>query len=218
LDEDSPLHQTPDIYTRDGYTISKWWQERVTRRFAEKHGWDLTVLRPGFIWGREHAYLAALGQQFGRHHLVIGPLTRMPMTYVENCADVFSLAAVDARARGQTLNVVDDRGTRIWTYLSDYMRGSGRTGWRVVVPYCLAISAVRLAHATVFRNASKLPSILIPRRFESRLKPLRFENRKLREALAWSPPFDYHQSLIRTYGQLTTPACPKCVPESLQDR
>jgi nucleoside-diphosphate-sugar epimerase len=31
LDEDSPLHQAPDVYTRDGYTIAKWWQERVTR-------------------------------------------------------------------------------------------------------------------------------------------------------------------------------------------
>jgi UDP-glucose 4-epimerase len=63
LDESSPLHQVPDVYTRDGYTIAKWWQERVTRRFAEKHGWDLTILRPGFIWGRDHGYLAALGQQ-----------------------------------------------------------------------------------------------------------------------------------------------------------
>ncbi len=75
LDEDSPLHQAPDLYARDGYTISKWWQERVTRRFAEKYGWDLTVLRPGFIWGRDHGYLAALGQQFGRHHLVIRMLS-----------------------------------------------------------------------------------------------------------------------------------------------
>ena len=44
---------------------AKWWQERVTRRFAGQHGWDLTVLRPGFIWGRDHGYLAALGQQSG---------------------------------------------------------------------------------------------------------------------------------------------------------
>ena len=36
LDEDAPLHKVPDVYTRDGYTISKWWQERVTRQFAEK--------------------------------------------------------------------------------------------------------------------------------------------------------------------------------------
>ena len=204
LYEDSPLHQTPDLYTRDGYTISKWWQERVTRRFAEKYGWDLTVLRPGFIWGRDHGYLAALGQQFGRHHLVIGPLTRIPMTHVENCADVFALAAADGRARGQTLNVVDGPGERIWTYLSDYLRGSGNRGWRLPVPYWLAILMVRLGFATVFRSATKVPGILIPRRFESRLKPLHFENRKLRETLGWTPPLDYQQCLARTYG----PAAP----------
>jgi 2-alkyl-3-oxoalkanoate reductase len=204
LDEDSPLHQVPDLYTRDGYTISKWWQERITRRCAEKHGWDLTVLRPGFIWGRDHGYLAALGQQFGRHHVVIGPLTRIPMTHVENCADVFALAAVDARARGQTFNVVDGPGERIWTYLADYMRGSGQPGWRLPVPYTLAIMIVRLAFATVFRAATKLPGVLIPRWFESRLKPLRFENRKLLETLGWTPPMNYQQCLVRTYGAATS--------------
>jgi 2-alkyl-3-oxoalkanoate reductase len=200
LDEDSPLHQVPDVYTRDGYTVAKWWQERVTRGFAEKHGFELTVLRPGFIWGRDHDYLAALGQQVGRHHLVIGPLTRIPMTHVENCADVFALAAADPRARGKTFNVVDSPGERIWSYLSDHMRGSAQPGWRLPIPYWLAISMVRLAFATVFRRATKVPSILIPRRFESRLKPLRFENRKLRETLGWTPPLDYRQCLARTYG------------------
>jgi 2-alkyl-3-oxoalkanoate reductase len=199
LDEESPLHRVPDVYTRDGYTISKWWQERVTRRLAEMHGWDLTVLRPGFIWGRDHSYLAALGQQLGRHHLVIGPLTRMPMTHVENCADVFAVAVTDPRARGQTLNVVDGPGERIWSYLSDHMRGSGQRGWRLPIPYSLASWAVRLAFATVFRRATKVPSILIPHRFESRLKPLRFVNHRLRVTLGWTPPLDYDQCLVRTH-------------------
>jgi UDP-glucose 4-epimerase len=206
LDEDSPLHHVPDVYTRDGYTISKWWQERVTRRFVEKHGWDLTVLRPGFIWGRYHGYLAALGQKLGRHHLVIGPLTRLPMTHVENCADVFALAAVDPHARGQTLNVVDGPGERIWSYLSGHMRGSGQSGWRLPIPYWLAIGMVRLAFVTIFRHATKVPSILIPPRFESRFKPLRFENRRLRERLGWTPSLSYQQCLERTYGPLAAQA------------
>jgi nucleoside-diphosphate-sugar epimerase len=218
LDEAAPLHQVPDVYTRDGYTISKWWQERVTRRFAEQHGWDLTVLRPGFIWGRDHGYLAALGQQLGRHHLVIGPLTRIPMTHVENCADVFALAAVDQRARGQTLNVVDGPGERIWSYLSDHMRRSGQLGWRLPVPYWVAIWVVRLAFATVFRRATKVPSILIPPRFESRLKPLRFENRRLLETLGWTPPLNYWQCLARTYGSAAPcqPGAEAPVPRSSQ--
>jgi UDP-glucose 4-epimerase len=200
LDENSPLHLTQEVYARDGYTIAKWWQERLTRRFADQHGWELTVLRPGFIWGRNHAYLAALWQEFGRHHLVIGPLTRIPMTHVENCADVFALSAMDPRARGQTFNVVDGPGERIWTYLSDYMRGSGQRGWRFPVPYWLAISTVRLADATIFRHATKVPGILMPDRLQSRLKPLRFDNSRLRETLGWSPPLGYRECLLRTYG------------------
>jgi UDP-glucose 4-epimerase len=206
LDENSPLHKTPDVYSLDGYTIAKWWQERVTRRYVEKNGWDLTVLRPGFIWGRDHSYMAALGQQFGRHHVVIGPLTRIPMTHVENCADVFALAAADERARGQTLTVVDGLGERVWSDLSDYMGRSGQPGWRIPMPYGLAITMVRLAFATVFRRATKVPAILTPRRFEAMLKPLRFENRRLRETLGWTPPLDYKQCLARTYGPVTTPA------------
>jgi nucleoside-diphosphate-sugar epimerase len=206
LDEGSPLHEVQDVYARDGYTIAKWWQERVTRRYAEMHDWDLTVLRPGFIWGREHGYLAALGQQLGRHHLVIGPLTRIPMTHVENCADSFALAAVDPRACGQTLNVVDGRGECIWRYLSDHMRGSGQWGWRVPIPYWLAIWSVRLAAVTVFRRATKVPSILIPCRLESRLKPLRFENHRLRETLGWTPRLSYRECLERTYCAAPTGA------------
>jgi len=199
LGERSPLHDVADVYGRDGYTVSKWWQERVTRRLTEKHGWTLTVLRPGFIWGRDHAYLAALGQRVGRHHVVIGPLTRIPLTHVENCADVFALAVTDPRAYGKTFNVVDGPGERVWTYLADYMRGTGEVGWRVPVPYFLGISAVRLGFATVFRSATKVPSLLVPDRFESRLKPLRFDNRRLREALGWTPPLDYRECLRRTY-------------------
>src|ERR1700716_1623241 len=205
LDERSPLHRMPDVYTRDGYTISKWWQERVTRRFAEKHGWDLTVLRPGFIWGRDHSYVAALGQQLGRHHLVIGPLTRVPMTHVENCADVFAVAAADPRARGQTFNVVDGPGERIWSYLSDHMRGSGERGWRVPIPYWLAFAVVRLTFVTLFRRATKGPALLTPRQFEARLKPPRFENRRLQQTLGWSPPLDYKECLARTYGSVAPP-------------
>ncbi|WP_315797554.1 NAD(P)-dependent oxidoreductase [Bradyrhizobium sp. SZCCHNRI3043] len=206
LDESAPLQQTPDVYTRGGYTVAKWWQERVTRRYVEKHGWDLTVLRPGFIWGRGHGYLAALGQQIGRHHVVIGPLTRIPMTHVENCADVFALAAADPRAIGQTLNVVDGPGERVWTYLSDYMRGTGERGLRLPIPHWLASSIVRLAFATVFRRATKVPAILTPKKFNAMLKPLRFDNRKLRDTLGWTPPLDYEQCLARTYGPLPASA------------
>lgn len=205
LDEDSPVEAPPDLYERDGYSIAKSWQERVTRRFAGANGWDLTVLRPGFIWGRDHAYLAALGMQVGGLHIVIGPTTRIPMTHVENCADIFAVCADDSRAVGQTFNVVDDRGERIWSFLGTYLRGTGQRGFRIPIPYFLAHWVVTAAFRTVFRRNYKLPQILIPCRFESRLKPLRYTNRRAREVLGWAPPLSYRECVERTFGGNSSP-------------
>ena len=199
LDEDSPLEPVPDLYQRDGYSIAKSWQERVARRACAAHGWDLTVLRPGFIWGRDHAEIAALGLQMSRLHLVIGPLSHIPMTHVENCADLFAQVTIDPRARGQTFNVVDGPGERIWSFLGDVLRGKGERGFRIPVPYGLAHRVVQLAFATVFRRNLKLPQILIPVRFESRLKPLRYSARRAREVLGWTPPLGFEECLRRTF-------------------
>jgi 2-alkyl-3-oxoalkanoate reductase len=200
LNEESPLEAPPDLYRRDGYSIAKSWQERVTREYAEKFGWALTVLRPGFIWGRDHAYLAALGQQVGPIHFVIGPLTHIPMTHVENCADLFVVAAMDSRAAGQTFNVVDGPGERIWSFLGDYLKGMKERGFRIPIPYALAYGLVKLGYETIFRRNDKLPQILIPMRFESRLKPLRYTNERARRVLGWTPPLDSRQMLERTFG------------------
>jgi 2-alkyl-3-oxoalkanoate reductase len=200
LDETSPLEPVPDLYRRDGYSIAKAWQERIVRRTAAEHGFDVTVLRPGFIWGRDHAELAALGIQVGKLQLVIGPGTRMPMTHVDNCAHLFALAAVDERARGETFNVVDGPGERIWSFLGDFLRGTGQRRLRIPLPYPLAYWVVWLAFHTVFRRNLKLPQILIPCRLESRLKPLGYTSQHARKHLDWTPPLSYAQCLQRTFG------------------
>jgi len=202
LDESSPTETGADLYSRDGYSIAKSWQERVTRRFAAEHGWDLTVLRPGFIWGRDHGYIAACGQQIGRLHIVIGPFSHLPLTHVDNCADLFARAAADPRAVGQTFNVVDGPGERIWGYLGDHLRRSGQAGFRIPVPYTLVYGVVRLAFATIFKRNEKLPHVLVPCRFESRLKPLRYTNRRAEEVLGWRPPYDYAECLRRSYDPI----------------
>ena len=205
LTEDSPVEPPGDLYDRDGYAVAKVWQERVARRMAEEHAWELTVLRPGFIWGRGNEYLAGLGQKFGKFHLVFGPSTRLPLTHVDNCAHAFAEAAENPKAIGQTFNIVDDEGPTIWNYLGEYLRETDQKGYRLPIPYGLAITGVRLARWSskmLFRGKGKLPSILVPCRFEARFKPLRFSNRKLVEGLGWAPPLNRAEQVRRTYGPI----------------
>lgn len=200
LTEESPLES--DLYRRDGYAIAKTWQERVIRRMSEEHNWDLTVLRPGFIWGRDHGYLGGLGQKIGRWHLVFGPSTRLPLTHVDNCADCFAVAVENRRAIGETFNVVDGHEISTWRYLGEYIRRSGGSEHRLPIPYAVALSGALMAdwiNRRLFHDKAKLPGLLIPCRFRARFKPLQFSNRKAKEVLGWRPPLDFAECLRRTY-------------------
>jgi UDP-glucose 4-epimerase len=216
LTEQSPLESGTDLYERDGYAIAKVWQERVVRRTCAARGWELTVLRPGFIWGRGHAYLACLGQKLRRVHLVFGAWSRIPLTHVVNCADLFATAAEHPRAIGETINVVDSDEIRTWGYLGKYLRHSGSAAVRLPVPYGVALACTSLARWSsrrIFHGKGKLPSLLIPCRFEARFKPLRFSNRKAREVLGWQPPLSFAECLRLTYDETAahpaTTATPK---------
>jgi len=200
LDEDSPLETDSGLHFRDAYARTKFHQEGVTRRLVAEHGWDLTVLRPGYIWGRGLPDIAPCSVPVGRLHLVIGPATRLPLTHVANCADLFAKAATDPRAIGKTFNVVDGPGEKIWTYVGDHLRLSGEGGVRVPVSFTLTSAAIKVLYAAGLKRRERLPSLLIPRRFEARLKPLLYSNRKVHEQLGWQPPLAYSDCMRLTYS------------------
>ena len=147
--------------------------------------------------------LAGLGQKLGRWHLVFGPSTRLPLTYVENCADCFAEAVENRRAAGETFNVVDGHEISIWHYLGEYLRRTGAREYRIPVPYGLALTLVRLVdwiNRQLCQGKVKLPGLLIPCRFQARFKPVRFSTRKLQEVLGWHPPLVFARCLERAYG------------------
>ncbi|RWP38902.1 MAG: glycosyltransferase [Mesorhizobium sp.] len=203
LDEASPVEQAPDLYSRDSYTIAKVWQERVARRLSAEHGWDLTVLRPGFIWGQGGEYFAALGYKLGPVYLAVGPRTRLPLTHVDNCADFFANATENPSAAGETFNVVDGDDVRVWQHLREHLTRSHAGGLPIPMPYRAARLIPALAawiNRRLFRNKGRLPNIAVPSRFEARFKPARFSNRKAQGVLDWAPPLGREECLRRTYN------------------
>jgi UDP-glucose 4-epimerase len=200
LTEGVPLDANLD--RRDGYAIAKISQERLVRNMSREHNWDLTVLRPGFIWGRDHGCPAGLGLKLGRCHLVIGPTTQPPLTYVENCADCFAHVVENPSAAGATFNVIDGHEITSWRYLSEYVRRTGRRGYRIPVSYTAAIVTARLVdwiNRRVCQGKMRLPGMLIPSRLQARFQPVRVSTRKLEEVLRWGPPLGLSQCLHRAF-------------------
>lgn len=200
MDEETPLLK--NIYDMGAYTIAKVWQERLVKRAASAHSWDLTITRPGFIWGPQHAAIAGMGRRFGRIYLMFGPFTRLPLTHVANCADCLVTAAESPAAIGETFNVIDGDDIRVWRYVREYARRIGPRGALLPIPYSIGVGMAHvatLASKMLFGKKGKLPSLLMSRRFESQFKPIRFSNKKIKERLAWVPPLSLDQCLSETY-------------------
>lgn len=205
LTEASPVvHE--DLARRGPYTVAKVWQERVARRMAAAEPWDLAVLRPGFVWGRDHVVLAGMGQRYGRIYVVFGHSTVLPLCYVENCAEAFVAATVDDAAAGDTFNVVDDEPVTARRYTAEYLERTGAPGRLVCMPYRLALAVSRLGSAVgarLFGDGAELPDVLMPARFEAQFKPLEFPNDKIRTRLGWRPHVRFAEALERTYESLS---------------
>jgi UDP-glucose 4-epimerase len=202
MDETTPLEANP--YAMGGYTIAKIWQERVVSRIAKAHSWDLTIVRPGFIWGIDHTQIAGMGRQFGRIYMLFGPFTRLPLCHVDNCADCLVTAVENPAASGEIFNAIDSDDVRVWRYVSEYARRTGQRGVLLPIPYRVGLGIAQLAALTsrwLFGNKGKLPSLLTPRRFESQFKPIRFKNLRLTRKLNWAPPLSFDECLEASYHQ-----------------
>lgn len=198
LTEASP-QVTERLYQRDGYTIAKVWQERVTRRTCAAEGWDLTILRPGAIWGDRNLYLPDLGQPVGRWHFVIGPMRRLPLTYVEHCADAFARAAACGETVGHSYNLMDKHRISTWHYAGAVLQRLGG-GRRIPVPYHLGLLLAYAATAfsrLLFGRNGKLPSILVPCRYVARFTPGRCDTSAARRDLKWRPTFSFTEAMKR---------------------
>jgi nucleoside-diphosphate-sugar epimerase len=202
VDEELPV--APHVYEKGGYATAKLWQERMARRAAEAHAWQLTVLRPGFIWGPGNELPpGSMGRQLGRFHLVFAPGRQLPFTHVENCADCFRAAFESERAIGQTLNVVDGYELTPWRFLGEALRRGGVSGVRVGIPYLplrALIGSIRAVARLLLGPRAKLPILFVPAEFAQGYRPLRYSNRALQEVLDWRPPIDLEECLRRTFG------------------
>ncbi|MBW4660821.1 MAG: NAD(P)-dependent oxidoreductase [Drouetiella hepatica Uher 2000/2452] len=207
IEENSPLEQNPA--QRDAYTQTKLIQEATVRRFGQTE--QVTILRPGMIYGRDHLWNAHLGLRAGdRLWLQIGANGQMPLTYVENCATAIVLAAEQEGAIGQTVNIVDNDLPTQSAFVKSLTRHLRKSP--LVVPLhwnvlCLVAQPLWQVNK-LLKGKLKLPGLLVPARLHARFKPLRYSNAVAQDLLHWKPQYDFETAIDRscsTTDLLTAP-------------
>ena len=201
IDEQSPLARAPE--QRDEYCRTKMLQERLVRQYAAERDWALTVLRPGVIYGRDNCWSARLGIPVGsRRWLRVGAWARIPITYVENCAQAVVLAAEKTDSGRQIFNVLDDDMPTQRHFLNE-LRKRMPIGPKVFpVAWTVMRSIAGLAWFTnrlLLGGRAKTPGILVPARLHARCKPMRYTNQRIKDSLDWRPQYNLSEALDRSF-------------------
>lgn len=209
LDENSPTI-SDNAFDRDDYAQTKLIQERLILD-QHKAGWQVTILRPGVIYGQDNTWTARLGAGgTGRWWLRMGMCARLPLTYVENCAEAAVLATECRLAPGKILNIVDDNPPTQHQYAQALRKHMKRKPRIIFIPWPLMRFLGFCAMTTnkiLFKGRAKLPSVLIPSRLAARFKPLRFDNRQIKQTLNWQPRYGLAAALNRSFSpQSAAPA------------
>jgi UDP-glucose 4-epimerase len=204
LTEASPL-RAPDAPGCEGYARAKRLQEEVARRFAEREGWGLSILRPSSLWGAGRLDEGDVGRRVGPVIFVVGPRRRLRLCYVENAADAFARAAELSGAGVRVFNVVDRDEVRAWRYARECLSLGSAASLRLPVPYRPALACLRGAEAALHqltRGHRRLPGILAVTRFEAQFRPVECSAEAARRLLGWVPRVDYAEALERTRAVL----------------
>lgn len=200
VDEQTPLEQ--DSLNRDAYAHTKLVQEQLIREHAAEHHWNIVVLRPGMIWGKDNLLNAWIGMSGGNRFWVrTGAWARIPLTYVENCAEAIVMAASSKAAQGETFNIVDDALPTQRQFARMVLRRVDPKRVTIPVSYSLlrlAAGSIALVNKGLLGNRARVPSLLVASRLAARGKPLQYSNKKIKTVLGWKPRYTLDEGLTRS--------------------
>ena len=166
-------------------------------RRIDKADLVVTILRPGYLWGKSRLWVDGVGRRLPGSYLLVAPEAPLPLSYVENCADAVVRAALEGDG---VFNIVDEPSINRREYLETY--GIHRRG--VIMPVSYELGKTIFAGVGRLLNGledpGKLPSLLNPERFESQFKPIIISADKIRRELGWTPPLGFAEAARRSFG------------------
>ncbi len=184
----------------DAYVYAKLKQDELVDEYHQKHGLPYVTVRPAIVFGRgKKALPGAVGIDTFGFFLHLGGGNRLPLTYVDNCADAIVLAGLVEGVEGQVFNVVDDDLPTSRFFLRRYKQ-EVRKFRTIPVPYSLFYLFCYLWERYAKSSQGQLPPVFNRRFCAFTWKRHRFSNQKLKEKLGWRPAVAMDEALQRYYA------------------
>jgi nucleoside-diphosphate-sugar epimerase len=209
LDETCPVET--DAYIRhESYCYAKVHQDRLLAQYAATRGLPYVTVRPGAVYGpRSRQNLTPrIGIDTFGIYLHLGGGRRVPLTYVDNCAEAIVLAGLVKGIDGEVFNIVDDYLPTSRQFLRMYKRnvGSFRS---LSVPYPIFYAFSYLWERYAGWSRGQFPPVFNRRRCATYWKGNRYSNAKAKRLLGWSPKVSFEDAARRHFTYFKNAAISK---------
>jgi nucleoside-diphosphate-sugar epimerase len=186
LDERCPLDPEPHL-RGDAYTYAKVRQDQLVVELATKWKIPYVIVRPGVVYGPgNEAVLGRVGIGTFGVFLHLGGSNRIPLTYVDNCAEAIVLAGLKPGADGEVFNVLDDEAPTSREFLRLY-KNNVRPFRSIYLPHALSYAFCYVWERYSNWSQGQLPPTYGTRAWHAYWKKTQYTNSKLKDRLGWAP-------------------------------
>lgn len=201
LDESCEV-DTKFVERFEPYTYGKAKQDEIVLEYAQKYKLPYVIVRPSVVFGPGKAKITdRIGSSTFGVFLHLGLNNRIPLTYVDNCAEAIVLAGLKKGIEGQSFIIVDDDLPRSREFLSLYKRNVRRF-LSIPIPYPIWFSFCYLWERYSKWSEGQLPPVFNRRACSVYWKGNKFSNSKAKELLGWRPRVPMQEGLERFFDYM----------------
>jgi nucleoside-diphosphate-sugar epimerase len=186
LDETCEIEADP-VSRGDAYCYAKLKQEEIAVEYCNRYNFPYVILRPGVVYGPGNRGIhGRVGIGTFGIFLHLGGGNRIPLTYVENCADAILLSGIKKGVDGEVFNIVDDELPTSRAFLKMY-KENVRYFRSLYVPYRIFYLFCYLWETYSKWSAGQLDPVFNRKMCSVYWKGNQYSNEKAKRLLGWKP-------------------------------
>lgn len=177
------------------YCFGKVKQDELVLEYSKKYNIPYVIVRPGAVYGPGKSSITArVGIDTFGVFFHLGGANKIPLTYVENCADAIVLAGIKKGVDGEVFNIVDDDLPSSREFLKMY-KEKVEDFKSIYIPYRIFYFLCFLWEKYSTWSKGQLPPAFNRRRCSVYWKGNEYSNNKLKTLLGWKPRISCAEAL-----------------------
>jgi nucleoside-diphosphate-sugar epimerase len=198
LDETCAVEDEP-VKRYEPYVFAKLKQDELVMEYGKKYNIPYVIVRPGAVYGPGKSQLTArVGIDTFGMFFHLGGSNRVPLSYVDNCAEAMVLAGIIKGINGEIFNIVDDDLPKSRTFLAMYKKNAVRFK-SLYIPYRVFYFCCYLWEQYSKWSEGQLPPVFNRRRCAAYWKGNQYSNAKLKKLLGWKPRVSFQEAANRYF-------------------